>query len=654
MRLPWGPTDDGRIKPDLVADGINVFSSEEAADNDYGTQSGTSMAAPNVTGTAALLLEHYRNLHNDADPRSSSLKGTLIHTAFDAGNTGPDYRHGWGLVNAASAATFLSNAAEATTDRLLERSYGGSAQAYDVMSDGTTPLKVSMVWTDPAPVSLPGAGLDDATSVLVNDLDLWVTRTVGGTTTTYRPWTLDPANPNTAAVRTTRNDRDNVEQVLIDAPAAGKYTIHVGRDPNQSSFSQDYSIMISGVEPAGDLNNDDEVTLEDLAILVGNFGKASSAIAAEGDVNLDGEIGIRDVMLLRNMCDCDGESLLGGGGGGEEMMGGGEGGGESLLSGEPARIYITTSNSLSGGGALPGTVPSALLDGPEDSVTLYVWATLGDYSFMNGYSVDIRATDEDVVKATASTIYNPDVVLSNYGNLIVGERWDDEYVTQSDLNDDGIGEELLVSGGNAFLLESGGGLNAAHDGSDVGGTLDELYDATSGAFLVQSFTLEALAGSAGLSTDILLYVGGKALSLDNLVGKSYVTFGLGENEVANADVGATDGTVHATISVAAEEPGALVMRVEARVQAVERVVSRLGNVRAAARARDAASGISRRSVDAVHSEAVDADAGYSDADFGTERLRAARRVGHVGHAGRFDARVEDSLGVLGLRGLVRA
>jgi hypothetical protein len=231
-----------------------------------------------------------------------------------------------------------------------------------------------------------------------------------------------------------------------------------------------------------------------------------------------------------------------------------------LLSGEAARNYITTSNSFSGGGALPGTVPTELLDGPGDSVTLYVWATLGDYSFMNGYSIDIRATDEDVVKATASTIYNPDVVLSNYVNIVVSERWDDEYVTQSDLNDDGIGEELLVSGGNAFLLDSGGGLNAAHDGSGAGGTLDELYDATSGAFLVQSFTLESLAGSAGLSTDIVLYIGEMAFSLDNLVEASYLTFGLGTTELANNDVGATDGTAHATVTVATQQPAALVMR----------------------------------------------------------------------------------------------
>jgi uncharacterized protein YjiK len=369
----------------------------------------------------------------------------------------------------------------------------------------------------------------------------------------------------------------------------GSDMIVVG-EPSTNATSQFFHYRVGG-----DADRDGTVDLEDLSDLVSNFGTGSGAEWAQGDfvgatvtetdeATGDETVSLQDLMLLRNRCDCGGGESLGGGGGsgGEEMSGGGEGGGgESLLTGDPARIYITTSGSTSGGGALPGTVPSALLDGPNDSVTLYVWATMGDYSFMNGYSIDIRATDEDVVKATESMIYNPEIVLSNYGNVVIGERWDDQYVTQSDLNDDGIGEELLVSGGNAFLLASGGGLNAAYDGSDAGGTLDELYDETNGAFLVQSFTLEALAGSAGLSTDIVLYVGGEGYSLDNLLGKSYLTFGLGEDQVANVDVGATDGTAHATINVAAQQPGALVMR----ASVIAAAGSTLDSIRPVARVR---------------------------------------------------------------------
>jgi hypothetical protein len=226
--------------------GKRFFPTSNTADNAYRLDSGTSMAAPNVTGTAALLLEHYRDLHDDEDPTSATLKGVLIHTASDAGNVGPDYQHGWGLVNAASAANFLTNSVAANpSNLLLELQYAGDDPFVEVRASGAEPLRATIVWTDPAPTTLPGVGLDDATSVLVNDLDLWITDANG---TVFRPWTLNAANPNAPAVRTARNDRDNVEQVLIDAPVtAGIYRIHVGRDPMQPSFTQNFSLLISGV-----------------------------------------------------------------------------------------------------------------------------------------------------------------------------------------------------------------------------------------------------------------------------------------------------------------------------------------------------------------------------------------------------------------------
>jgi subtilisin family serine protease len=111
----WGPTDDGRIKPDVVAAGNNLYAPvafvpgsippAESNESYRGNLSGTSFAAPTVTGTAVLLIEHYRNLFGTL-PLSATTKGLLTHTAFDAGNVGPDYSHGWGLVDA--AANFLT------------------------------------------------------------------------------------------------------------------------------------------------------------------------------------------------------------------------------------------------------------------------------------------------------------------------------------------------------------------------------------------------------------------------------------------------------------------------------------------------------------------------------------------------------------------
>lgn len=244
----FGPVDDGRVKPDVVANGNGLNSSVSSSNTAYAIFSGTSMSSPNALGTTALLVQHYRNLNAAAFPRSATMKGLIIHTAADGGNAGPDYRFGWGLIDAAAAASFLtdSESASPVSRTLTEATYSGSTIDYTFTYTGSGQIKATICWTDPPAGSLTSAtALDDATPALVNDLDLTIIGPPGSTT--YWPWTLNPASPTTAAVRTTRNAVDNVEQVRIDAPAAGAYTVRVSH--TGASFNQAFSLLTTSLAP---------------------------------------------------------------------------------------------------------------------------------------------------------------------------------------------------------------------------------------------------------------------------------------------------------------------------------------------------------------------------------------------------------------------
>jgi len=241
-----GPTDDGRIKPDVVGCGVALYSSAYSSDTSYETWGGTSFSTPNVSGSSALLQQHFKATHSNAKMRSATLRGLLIHTAADAGNPGPDYKFGWGLVNTANAAAHISNSvadAQAIQERVL--STGGS-HSFEVASAGTEPLKVTICWTDPAGTPPVEGMLDPTDLMLVNDLDLRITD--GGTT--FYPFILNPNSPTTPAT-TGDNFRDNVEQVLIPTPSTGIYTVtvtHKGATLKPSG-QQAFSILVSGNAP---------------------------------------------------------------------------------------------------------------------------------------------------------------------------------------------------------------------------------------------------------------------------------------------------------------------------------------------------------------------------------------------------------------------
>lgn len=246
----WGPTDDGRIKPDIAGVGVGVLSSSSESDSAYITYSGTSMASPNVAGSLLLAQELYAQRNSGKFLRSSTLRGLALHTADEAGtNPGPDYQFGWGLLNMEKLGRVLlnTNNAHLMDERTLAQ---GGTYSLTVVASGRGPLTTSIAWTDPAGTAITanssGGILNNRSPRLVNDLDI---RVSNGTTTTL-PWTLDPANPTAAATRAD-NIRDNYEQVLVNNPVPGQaYTVtvsHKGTLTGNTASTQDYALLISGI-----------------------------------------------------------------------------------------------------------------------------------------------------------------------------------------------------------------------------------------------------------------------------------------------------------------------------------------------------------------------------------------------------------------------
>ena len=244
----WGPTDDGRIKPDIVCNGSNLYSTTASSDGSYASYSGTSMAAPSAAGAAILLAELHCELSGGDAMRASTLKGLILHTADDLGNSGPDYQFGWGLMNTHIAAEHIKTHFESPDPNQIIESLLNNSQPTEefiFIWDGTSPIKATLCWTDPAADEV--TGLDNPQRCLVNDLDLTITAPDGSTV--YYPFVLDPSNPDAAATAGD-NILDNVEQVYIPAPPEeGEYTITVSFKGTLAYGQQWYSLIISGQRP---------------------------------------------------------------------------------------------------------------------------------------------------------------------------------------------------------------------------------------------------------------------------------------------------------------------------------------------------------------------------------------------------------------------
>lgn len=198
-----GPVSDGRIKPELVANGRNVIST--ITNNTYTAGTGTSFSAPFVTGVWSLLTERYQQLHGLL-PKSGLLKAALCNSSDDRGQPGPDYSWGFGLVNPRRAVEMIEQAHYYSSTITTGATH---LQSINVPA-GTRQVKVMLYWHDKEGSTL-------ASTALVNDLDMSVT----DGSNNYKPWILNPAPAFVQSNATRGVDRlNNIEQVTIDNPGS--------------------------------------------------------------------------------------------------------------------------------------------------------------------------------------------------------------------------------------------------------------------------------------------------------------------------------------------------------------------------------------------------------------------------------------------------
>jgi len=220
-----GPADDGRIKPDIVANGTGLTStwaggttipSPSCDGLDYCSIGGTSMSTPTTAGAIGLLFERYRQVYLGLDPSPDIIKALLVNTAVDAGRPGPDYLFGHGILDALAAAQVI----DAGPVRILTEAVGvGEIDSWLIaVPAGTPSLRATLNWIDPA------GSTNSANADIVNNLNLEL---ISPTNQIFHPFACDPANVTANATNTAANVRDTVENCIVANPAQGFWRARV-------------------------------------------------------------------------------------------------------------------------------------------------------------------------------------------------------------------------------------------------------------------------------------------------------------------------------------------------------------------------------------------------------------------------------------------
>ena len=286
-----GPTDDQRIKPDIVAPGAYVRSCKAQEANDvagtwedtyYVEYSGTSMATPNAAGAAALIREYILEIAERPAPQGSLVKALLVLGARDVGARDiPNNDEGWGRVDLKESLAPGNGRGIWVDDRSI-MSHTGHLKSYTFnVTDSGQPLKAVLAWSDER-------GSRFSTNQLVNNLNLEVEKPDG---------TLYKGNYFSQGRSIQGGDYDavnNLEVVLIDNAESGIWTIRVKDGGHGGSYAQPYALAVSGMG-VNDLRPD-PVVLEDYSINV-DIPQLGDTISIQTTVQNFGNVEAQNVAI---------------------------------------------------------------------------------------------------------------------------------------------------------------------------------------------------------------------------------------------------------------------------------------------------------------------------------------------------------------------
>ena len=213
-----GPARDGRVKPDLSVRGEYVNSATDESDESYASMSGTSMATPAATGAAALIMQQYKKTTGRFDIRHDVLKAIMVNTAVDKENIGPDYKVGFGMIDAKKSVDVVKTLSTSKPLATIGTISHNQERVYPFSISKEISFKTTISWVDKE--ANPSSFIS-----LVNDVDMKLVNVESGKI--YYPYTLDKDNPDADAVKTKANRVDNIEQIEVYNLPQGSYELVV-------------------------------------------------------------------------------------------------------------------------------------------------------------------------------------------------------------------------------------------------------------------------------------------------------------------------------------------------------------------------------------------------------------------------------------------